>query len=317
MLKLAKRTAQAEKQALRRETLKQKALDAIEATRKGQTRALLKEEIFVQSQQARRLRREKWDLGPLAPQRNHAGSIADPIRRGRASVTNNYGAEMFSSDTIAHWGSLSVRRIRNSNGPLKPKDIERRCAWAGNPKRLCLAVGDRAVVIEGTMKGQIAAIKDIRPDEGTVTLEGVARANVTVPESMIASGDQAVQQIEASIPIDAIRLVHPLTDPETGVTRDVIIRELRAQAFQMDRVTRRLTFTRVVPGLNVRIPWPRQERPPEYQDQVNDTLRIDTEQVTFVPTLLRPPAPEAVLDELRGKFSRFRTRHTADRKSVV
>ena len=312
MLKLAKRTAQAEKQAARKERLKQRALDAIEGNRRSQVRTLLKEEIFVQTQQARRLRREKWTLGPLAPQRNHAGSIADPIRRGRSSVTNNYGNEMFSSDMIPHWGSISVRRIRNSGGPLTPKDIENRCAWAGTPKRLCLAVGDRAVVMEGTMKGQIAAIKDVKPEEGIVTLEGIGRINVTVPEAMIAAGDQSVQQVEASIPIDAIRLVHPLTDPATGITRDVIIRELRAQAFQMDRVTRRLTFTRVVPGLNVRIPWPRQERPVEYQDEPSDTLRIDTEQVTFVPTLLRPPAPEAVLDELRNKYSRFRTRHTAD-----
>ncbi len=118
--------------------------------------------------------------------------------------------------------------------------------------------------------------------------------------------------MESAIPISAICLVHPLVDPATGKTRDVIIRELRATGFQLDRATRRLAFSRIVPGLNIRIPWPRAAAPPEHEDQAADTLRIDAEAVTFVPTLLRPPAPEAVLDELRNKYSRFRTRHTAE-----
>lgn len=132
-------------------------------------------------------------------------------------------------------------------------------------------------------------------------------------ESLVQETGQAVQQLESAIPIDAVRLVHPLTDPATGRTRDVVIRELRPTAFQLDRATRRLAFSRIVPGLNVRIPWPRPANPPpEPDDHPVDTLRIDVEQVTFVPTLLRPPAPDAVLDELRNKYSPFRTRHTPE-----
>lgn len=63
-----------------------------------------------------------------------------------------------------------------------------------------------------------------------------------------------------------------------------------------------------MPGLNIIIPWPKLE-PQEKLDHPGDTLRIDVEERTFVPTLLRPPMPEAVLDELRNKYSRFRTRH--------
>ncbi len=125
---------------------------------------------------------------------------------------------------------------------------------------------------------------------------------------MIEEGRAPVEAKEACIPIDAIRLVHPIADPKTGVTRDVIIRELKPVDIYIDRPTRRTEFSRVVPGLNVEIPWPRKEEP-EYHDAPGDTLRIEVEAKTFVPTLLRPPMPEHIMEELRNRFSRFRTRH--------
>ncbi|CAK7202912.1 hypothetical protein SEUCBS139899_005639 [Sporothrix eucalyptigena] len=312
MLKLVRRTVQAEKQAARRKKIRQRAADAIHGTNVDNIRRSLNEEIKLQEKQARRARREAWTMGPLTPQRNHAATAADEARRGRSSVSNRFGSEQFAEESIPHWGSLSIRRLRNEgNSPISPREAKARCAWAGTPENLCLAKGDRAVVTEGPFKGSIGPIKEIRVEQGTVTLEGVARTNITIPSSLATEASQSVQQMESAIPIDAIRLVHPLTDPETGRTRDVIIRELRATAFYRDRVTRRLTFSRIVPGLNVRIPWPR-IAPTEHEDKDGDTLRIHAEQVTFVPTLLRPPAPDAVLDELRNRYSRFRTRHTAE-----
>ncbi len=127
-------------------------------------------------------------------------------------------------------------------------------------------------------------------------------------EFLIKEGRTFVRAVEAQIPIDAVRLVHPVRDANTGVTRDVIIRELRPVDIFHDRPTRRTEFSRVVPGLNLEIPWPR-EADPAYADQPVDTLRIDVEERTFVPTLLRPPLPDRAIDELRNRFSRFRTRH--------
>ncbi|CAK7241515.1 MAG: hypothetical protein STHCBS139747_002977 [Sporothrix thermara] len=312
MLKLVKRTAQAEKQVARRRKIRERALDAIHDSRVNNVRKSLNEEIRLQEKQARRARREAWTMGPLAPQRNHAAAMADEARRGRSSFTNRFGNEQFAEESLPHWGTLSIRRLRNEgSSPISEREAKARCAWAGSPDFLCLAQGDRAVVTEGPFKGSIGPIKEIRVEQGTVTLEGVGRTNITVPSSLATEASQSVQQIESNIPIDAIRLVHPLTDPETGRTRDVIIRELRPTGFYRDRPTRRLGFARVVPGLNVRIPWPR-TAPTEHEDQEGDTLRIHAEQVTFVPTLLRPPAPEAVLDELRNRYSRFRTRHTPE-----
>jgi large subunit ribosomal protein L24 len=78
-----------------------------------------------------------------------------------------------------------------------------------------------------------------------------------------------------------------------------------------DRPTRRVSFARIVPGLNARIPWP-ENAPVEHEEYEADTKRIDLEDRTYVPTLLRPPMPEVVLDELRNRYSKFRTRHTPE-----
>ena len=40
-----------------------------------------------------------------------------------------------------------------------------------------------------------------------------------------------------------------------------------------------------------------------------DTLRIERDAQTWIPTLLRAPLPSPIIDELRGKYSIFRTRH--------
>jgi large subunit ribosomal protein L24 len=44
-------------------------------------------------------------------------------------------------------------------------------------------------------------------------------------------------------------------------------------------------------------------------NKASDTLRMEVEEKTFVPSLLSPPMPGSVIDELRNKYSIFRTRH--------
>ena len=142
------------------------------------------------------------------------------------------------------------------------------------------------------------------------------QTNVKIPNFLVQDGEPRVQQIKEAIPLSSIRLVHPLTDPATGAARDVIIRELTPVGITHDRPTRKVFFSRIVPGLNVRIPWPKQQ-PRERVAHPGDTLRLDVEERTFVPTLLRPPMPEAVLDELRNRYSKFRTRHTPEYVAAV
>lgn len=121
------------------------------------------------------------------------------------------------------------------------------------------------------------------------------------------------------VPIQAVRLVHPLRNEKTGLVRDVIINELKPVNIFKDKPTNHTTWSRLVPGLNVVIPWPRAFEDAErnklqqvFEDNACDTLREDVEQTNFTPSLLRPPMPIAVVDELRNKYSKFRTRHTAD-----
>lgn len=142
------------------------------------------------------------------------------------------------------------------------------------------------------------------------------QVNAKIPSFMAEESQTPVQQVKSVVPVSAIRLVHPLPDPVTGNVRDVIIRELKPVGIVHDRPTRKVFFSRIIPGLNVRIPWPKQKKR-EYEDHAEDTLRLEVEERTFVPTLLRPPMPETVLDELRNKYSKFRTRHTDEYIALV
>lgn len=120
--------------------------------------------------------------------------------------------------------------------------------------------------------------------------------------------------------MSAIRLVHKVeSTDEDGkkVKRDVIIKRL----IHKDIFRRKhgvTTWERVIPGLNIVVPWPSGQargsgggngKAPPKEDKVADTLRIDVEKKTFIPTLFQPPMPTTIIDELRNKYSVFRTRH--------
>jgi large subunit ribosomal protein L24 len=119
---------------------------------------------------------------------------------------------------------------------------------------------------------------------------------------------RAVRSVEKPVPLTSVRLVFPLTDATTGTTRDVIVKKLINGKIWHDRHLGTTRWSRFIPGLNIKVPWPKTE-PKERKDYPSDTLRLDVEVRSFVPTLLRPPMPGSVIDELRNKYSAFRTRH--------
>lgn len=133
---------------------------------------------------------------------------------------------------------------------------------------------------------------------------------VRTPAPVAANGDPSVQTMEGPVPLRNIRLVYPLPDPHTGVPRDVVISgdALRRRESVYDPFKNKLVWSRVLMPQKVRIPWPEEEEP-AYEDEESDTLRIKVEEQSFLPTLLRPPMPMGVIDELRNKYSVFRTRH--------
>lgn len=125
------------------------------------------------------------------------------------------------------------------------------------------------------------------------------KVDFAIPEYMLVNevDKRRVRSMEAPVSISAVRLVYPFPHPDTGIVRDVIIKHLIADS-----------NIRYIPGLGTRIPWPAKE-PEKHEDHDDDTLRMEVEAQTWVPTLLRPPMPSSVIDELRNKYSVFRNRH--------
>lgn len=120
-----------------------------------------------------------------------------------------------------------------------------------------------------------------------------------------------IRSLPKGVSLKHVKLVTPLTDATTGETRDVIVRKLAHHNFFKDRHAQTVRWQRIIPGLNIVVPWPKPnpDSVPEKQDYPCDTLRREVEEMTFVPTLLSPPMPGSVIDELRNKYSVFRTRH--------
>ncbi|KAH8596499.1 putative 54S ribosomal protein L40, mitochondrial [Bisporella sp. PMI_857] len=228
-------------------------------------------------------RREDWELGPLAPKRD-VGSKKDT------------------------YGTIDGQRLRGPALPTKEREAIMKM-WGGT-YYLNIAKGDRMVILEGRDKGRIGTIGNIDEDRCEVTLEGLNMIDVEVPKWMQVADEtdqRPVRSVEQPVSLKHVRLVAPLKTKGQDI-RDVIIKEIGTSHFIEDRDRMKLEHRRFIAGTHTEIPWPLKEDE-DIKDQPGDTLRLDVEVRTFVPTLLRPPMPLSVIDELRNRFSKFRTRH--------
>ena len=147
MQKLASRAAQAQKQAAKRQAISIKKMNRDTRRQVDAEITAANREIITNLSNARRDRREAWELGPLAPKRDLG--------------FNGYGA---------------AKQFTRVNGSVRdtrtwlPQVVERRCAWAGGVKMLSLAPGDRVVILQGPEKGKIDTIKQVQRESGTVVL---------------------------------------------------------------------------------------------------------------------------------------------------
>ncbi|KAI0445572.1 KOW domain-containing protein [Xylaria telfairii] len=282
MQKIARRVATAERVVAKRRKARDDASHKKDVRFQSRQIQEQRTEAKGELERAKQAIRDDWAMGALSPRRD---------------VGDNYGG----------LGSISHVRF-SAAGDLSLSKRNARCQWAGGAHYLNLAVGDRVVLLDGPEKGRIGKIRDINHSSAEVTVSELNKTNARVPEWMRGKNDPVTTNIELPLPISAVRLVHPITDPITGSTRDVIINQLVHRGLVVDRQTGKRRWDRVVPGPNISIPWPAKEEP-DIPDYKADTLRIDVEEKTFVPTLLRPPMPETIIDELRNKYSRFRTRH--------
>ncbi|TKX18492.1 hypothetical protein C1H76_9281 [Elsinoe australis] len=234
------------------------------------------EEIRSHYKREARNRREDWDAGPrLIPRRD-------------------IGVNRTAFGTIS----------RNLDyPPVLPEP------WRTKPM---FAVGDRVVLLKGADKGKIGKVKSVETERQIVEVEGLNRFNYVVPEWMAQEDKQNYTPTvysERAILWDDVKLVTRVTD-QAGLTRDVVVEQMEIRKGKGKDADQR--GERWIPGLEKRIAWPDKNKTPEEaeaEDTDSDTLRLTVDEATFTPTLQRPPMPPSVLDELRGKYSKFRTRH--------
>lgn len=139
-----------------------------------------------------------------------------------------------------------------------------------------------------------------------------SQADVAIPDYLLLNETDKtpIRPYDFPIPLSAVRLVVPLPHPETGALRDVVIKELKIKPQSLRELKGEDPPSRFIAGLKpaTLIPYPETD-PEVFEDNDCDTLRIEVEEQTWVPTLLKPPMPSSIIDELRGKYSKFRDRH--------
>jgi len=226
----------------------------------------------------RKNRHLDWEAGPLAPRRD----VGDKV--------TTYGAM-----------SLWDFQLPDTHPNQRPKFFP-------------FSEGDRVVLIRGRDMGKIGEVTEINVEKSSVTIKGINKVDILVPKWIQVEQDMAtdVAAQERSVLIQDVRLVYPLPDPETGIPRDVIIDNLLQINSTYDKVKKTWTEgDRVIPGTNTIIPWP-EKQDETFEDHKDDTLRRTVDEQTFRPFLLQAPMPMTVINELRNKYSKFRTRHDFD-----
>ena len=277
---MAKRTAR-----------KQRIVDSGEAWDKNQRRLRLLKANAQQHIDARKNWKTNWETGSLAP------------RLDVGELTEKYGTS-------------SIYDIN-----LPDRRMDRR-GWIPIQK------GDRVVVTWGRERGQIGYVSEVSEDRQAVKVLGVNKLEVLVPDWVIREARTqdpdapSLQTINNQLPIEHVKLIYPLPDPQTGIPRDVVIERLERVRLP-DPATEdedgRMEWKeyRVVAGCDIIIPWPELASKRDEEEFDIDTPRITVDEITFRPYLLRPPMPTSVIDELRSKYSRFRTRHDPEYEQKI
>ena len=285
MERVLRRAKYAERQARKKVNKRKAFLESTEDwQRMQQTRRIVR--VYNQNiVEARKNRREDWELGPLAP------------RRDAGEKSKTYGTYSVYDFSLPELG----KKERMDFVPISE--------------------GDRVVVVKGRDRGRIGEVQELQRDRNGVRLDGLNIVDVAVPAYMRGDGSESeetgIESISQFIPIEHVRLVYPLPDPATGQPRDVIIDRL--ECFRLPGKKRNSRdhndldheFERYIPGTNTSIPWPESSQPDPETFEV-DTPAMVLEDRSFRPYLLAAPMPVSVIDELRNKYSRFRTRHDAE-----
>ncbi len=135
------------------------------------------------------------------------------------------------------------------------------------------------------------------------------QADIKVPASVLSlePNSIAIRTIPLPFPLSAVRVVCQMTHPD-GITCDTIIEKMVKLP---NRHGRYIANSERASGKWQKVPTAGAPKAAEKEKEPHDadTLRYEVEEVTWTPTLLRAPMPGGVIDELRNKYSKYRTRH--------
>ncbi|KAI5207532.1 hypothetical protein E4T39_02009 [Aureobasidium subglaciale] len=281
MQKVVQRRLAAEHQALRRAAKQKSKVDnAKEWSARWQAQARGKQEAMYFKDEKYR-RREEYELGPqLAPRRD-------------------------------------TGHLKDTYGTVDPSVIQTpKLHWTMYKHFKCpFTLGDRVLITKGKDIGRIGKVQEIFPDAGYLRLVDLRKVDFHVPEYVRKENkdDRAVVQQTMPIRWEEVKLVFPLRDQTTGHFEDVVVDSVDLRnAGWVERKSGLREYVRgqrFLPGIKTPLPWPKSEDPAKAEAYDDDTLRISVDDATHRPYLLQPPMPPSVIDELRNKYSIFRSRH--------
>lgn len=136
--------------------------------------------------------------------------------------------------------------------------------------------------------------------------------DVAIPEHLSSPGDdRPFRTMSLPIPFNDVRLICALRNPETRVLEDTVIDNVHCGPPFIERHSDSILprHTRFIAGTDVELPWPQDSLPDLQENPSVDTTRMEVTRKTYSPTLTDFPLTPGVIDELRNKYSTFRTRH--------
>ena len=184
------------------------------------------------------------------------------------------------------WPFISPRSVYRPEKTVKP--------WL-RLRKWKIIRGDQVMILSGKDKGQIGLVREVIRKRNAVIVSDRNLVYKHVPKNESAPNGRI--QKEMPIHVSNVALVHPETKLKTKI-------EIRPV---VDPKTGKRENKRFVKGTSVEIPRPKYlEYQKAWVDTPLDTPANVVKLVTYQPTLAVPPLPEGVVDELRGKYTKWR-----------
>lgn len=183
-----------------------------------------------------------------------------------------------------------------------------------------IAVGDSVRVITGPQKGVVGKVVECLKKENRLVVSGVNVIRKMLPLYIAQKSGLETQKFEYAAPIhySNVQLVGdiPTAANPLGPKRRVEIKRVNRGRTFFNRDKKLLTWRRWVPGENVFLPWPRNDRSKKV-DGPMDTQEEDLLAYTYLESLHASPVPPGIEDELRNKYSKFRRGDRKERALAV